>query len=347
MNDPSSPDPRAPIRPPSGGHPDPLNDRELLDLAREVLRMEAEAVAALAGRVGEPFVRACRLILACRGRVVVTGMGKSGMVGRKIAATLASTGTPALFLHPAEGGHGDLGMVAAGDVVLAVSYSGESDEMTAILPVLKRLALGLIALTGSARSTLARHSEVVLDVSVPREAGPHNLAPTSSTTAALALGDALALAVMRARRFTPEQFALFHPAGTLGRRLLLRVSDVMRTGDGIARVSPEATVHDALFAITKALAGAALVLDGGGRFLGLLTDGDIRRLLLADEAVLRRSIGEVMKASSRWIGPDQLVTEALHEMERAPPISEMPVLDGGGRLVGYLHLKDIVKSGIV
>jgi arabinose-5-phosphate isomerase len=309
--------------------------------------MEAEAVAALADRVGEPFVRACHLVLECRGRVVVTGMGKSGMIARKIAATLASTGTPALYLHPAEGVHGDLGMVAAGDVVMALSYSGESDEMIAILPVLKRLALGVIAITGNARSTLAQHSEAVLDVSVPREACPHNLAPTSSTTASLALGDALALAVMRARRFTPEEFALFHPAGTLGRRLLLRVSDVMRTGDGIARVSPAATVHDALFAITRALAGAALVLDAEDRFLGLLTDGDIRRLLLADEGVLRRPIGEVMKASARRIAPDHLVTEALHEMERDPPISEMPVLDEGGRLVGYLHLKDIIRAGIV
>jgi arabinose-5-phosphate isomerase len=327
--------------------PDPLNERELLGLARDVLRMEAEAVAALADRMGEPFVQACRLVLECRGRVVVTGMGKSGMIARKIAATLASTGTPALFLHPAEGVHGDLGMVAAGDVVLALSYSGENDELMAILPVLKRLALGLIALTGSPRSTLAQHSEVVLDVSVPREACPHNLAPTSSTTAALALGDALALAVMRARRFTPEQFALFHPAGTLGRRLLLRVGDVMRTGDGIPRVPPETSVHDALFAITKALAGAALVLDAEDRFLGLLTDGDIRRLLLADESVLRCPIGAVMKASTRWSAPDRLVTEALHEMERDPPISEMPVLDETGRLVGYLHLKDIVKAGIV
>ena len=327
--------------------PDTLDDRELLGLARDVLRMEAEAVAALADRVGEPFTRACRLVLECRGRVVVTGIGKSGMIARKIAATLASTGTPALFLHPAEGVHGDLGMVAAGDVVLALSYSGESEELIAILPVLKRLALGLIALTGSPRSTLAQHSEVVLDVSVSGEACPHNLAPTSSTTAALALGDALALAVMRARRFTPEQFAMFHPAGALGRRLLLRVSDVMRTGDGIARVAPEATVHDALFAITRALAGAALVLDTEGRFLGLLTDGDIRRLLLADETVLRRPIGEVMRASARRIAPDRLVTEALHEMETDPPISEMPVLDAEQRLVGYLHLKDIVKAGIV
>jgi arabinose-5-phosphate isomerase len=304
-------------------------------------------VAALAERVGEPFLCACDRLLDCRGRVVVTGMGKSGMIARKIAATLASTGTPALFLHPAEGVHGDLGMVTTGDVVLALSYSGESDEIVAILPVLKRLSIPIIAFTGNPASTLARYSEVVLDVSVAREACPHNLAPTSSTTAALALGDALALAVMRARRFTPDDFALFHPAGALGRRLLLRVADLMRTGDLVARVSPEASVHDALFAITRALAGAALIVDEEERLIGHLTDGDIRRLLLEDEGVLRRPIGEVMKTGGRATRPERLVTEALAEMQKTPPISEMPVLDGEGRLVGYLHLKDIVKAGIV
>jgi arabinose-5-phosphate isomerase len=274
-------------------------------------------------------------------------MGKSGMIARKIAATLASTGTPALFMHPAEGVHGDLGMVTARDVVLALSYSGESDEIIAILPVLKRLAIRLIGLTGNLCSTLAQQSDVVLDVSVRREACPHNLAPTSSTTAALALGDALALAVMRARRFTPDDFAFFHPAGALGRRLLLRVGDLMRSGDGIAGVSPETTVRDALFAMTRAHAGAALVLDAGGRFLGLLTDGDIRRLLLADENGLSRPIGQVMKTGARRTIPDRLVTEALAEMQQDPPISEMPVLDDSERVVGYLHLKDIVKAGIV
>jgi arabinose-5-phosphate isomerase len=324
-----------------------MDDRELLNQARDTLRMEAEAVAALADRLGEPFLAACRLVLNCRGRVVVTGMGKSGMVARKIAATLASTGSPALFLHPAEGVHGDLGMVTAGDVALALSYSGETDEIVAILPVLKRLGIHLIALTGNPGSSLGQYSEVVLDVSVPREACPHNLAPTSSTTAALALGDALALAVMRARRFTPDDFAVFHPAGALGRRLLLRVGDIMRTGDGVARVSPNTTVRDALFAITKALAGAANVLDEAGRFLGLLTDGDIRRLLLADEAALRRPIREVMKTGARPTAPERLVTEALAEMEQPPPISEMPVLDEERHLVGVLNLKDIVKAGIV
>jgi arabinose-5-phosphate isomerase len=322
-------------------------DGELTSTGREVLRMEADAVAALADRVDDSFPHACRLILECQARVVVTGMGKSGAIARKIAATLASTGTPALFLHPAEGVHGDLGMVTSGDVVLALSYSGESDEIVAILPVLKRMGIRLIAFTGSRHSTLALHSEVVLDVSVPREACPHNLAPTSSTTASLALGDALALAVMRARRFTPDDFAVFHPAGALGRRLLLRVGDLMRTGDGVARVAPETPLHDALFAMTRSLAGAALVTDRDGGFLGLLTDGDIRRLLLADERVLHRPIGEVMKPSDRTTIPARLVSEALAEMQKDPPISEMPVLDDTRRVVGYLHLKDIVKAGIV
>jgi arabinose-5-phosphate isomerase len=340
---------RSPTAPAERGRDEqrPASEEELIATGRDVLRMEADAVAALADRVDGAFALACRLVLECPARVVVTGMGKSGAIARKIAATLASTGTPALFLHPAEGVHGDLGMVTSGDVVLALSYSGESDEIVAILPVLKRMGIRLIAFTGSRHSTLALHSEVVLDVSVPREACPHNLAPTSSTTASLALGDALALAVMRARRFTPDDFAVFHPAGALGRRLLLRVGDLMRTGDGVARVAPETPLHDALFAMTRSLAGAALVTDRDGGFLGLLTDGDIRRLLLADERVLHRPIGEVMKPSDRTTIPARLVSEALAEMQKDPPISEMPVLDDTRRVVGYLHLKDIVKAGIV
>jgi arabinose-5-phosphate isomerase len=315
--------------------------------ARDVLRIEAEAVAALADRLGEEFERACELVLGCRGRVVVTGVGKSGAIARKIAATLASTGTPALFLHPAEGVHGDLGMVTAGDVVVALSYSGESDEMRAILPVLKRLAVRIIAFTGNRGSTLAQAADVTLDVAVEKEACPLNLAPTASTTASLALGDALALAVMQARRFTPEDFAFFHPAGALGRRLIFRVGDLMRTGEMVARVAPDADVRQALFAITKAQAGAALALDAEGRLLGLISDGDIRRLLLEDDNALRQRVDNVMNASPRTTTPERLVTEALAEMERFPPIGEMPVLDEGRRLVGVLNLKDIVKAGIV
>jgi arabinose-5-phosphate isomerase len=304
-------------------------------------------VAALAERLDEEFEQACQMVLACRGRVVVTGIGKSGAVARKIASTLASTGTPALFLHPSEGVHGDLGMVTSADVVVALSYSGESDEMRAILPVLKRLSVRILAVTGNGRSTLAEAADVVLDVSVEKEACPLNLAPTASTTAALALGDALALAVMQARRFTPEEFALFHPAGALGRRLIFRVRDLMRAGEMVARVEPEAALKQALFAITKAQAGAAVALDPDGRLLGLITDGDIRRLLVADDDALKQRVTVVMNRSPRTTTPERLVTEALAEMERFPPIGEMPVLDEQGRLVGVLNLKDVVKAGIV
>ncbi|MBI3912087.1 MAG: KpsF/GutQ family sugar-phosphate isomerase [Armatimonadetes bacterium] len=314
--------------------------------AREVLRLEAEAIAALADRLDARFDAACQLLLACHGRVVVTGMGKSGAVARKIAATLASTGTPALFLHPAEGVHGDLGMVTAGDAVVALSYSGESDELRAILPILKRLRVPLIAMTGKPGSTLAEYADVVLDVAVEREACPLNLAPTSSTTAMLALGDALALAVMQARRFTPEDFALFHPGGALGRRLLMRVSDLMRTGERMAVVPPTAAVREALFAITRAQAGCVFVVGEDGALQGLLSDGDIRRLLLKDEHLLRSPVGEVMFCQPRTIAPDRLVTEAVALMEQLPPCSELPVLDEAGRPIGVLNLKDVVRAGV-
>jgi arabinose-5-phosphate isomerase len=286
------------------------------------------------------------LILAARGRVVVTGIGKAGAIARKTAATLASTGTPALFLHPAEGVHGDLGMVTAGDVVVVLSYSGETDEILAILPVLKRLGVPLIAVTGNAKSTLAENSDVLLDVRVEREVCPLNLAPTTSTTAMLALMDALAVAVMHARRFTPEDFALFHPAGSLGRRLLLRVRDLMRTGDQMAVCSPEATVRDALFAITRAQSGGVFAVDADRRFLGLVSDGDIRRLLLRDRDALERPIRDVMNTGPRTIGPERLVAEAMPLMERHPPCAELPVLDPDGVPLGVLNLKDIARAGI-
>lgn len=316
-------------------------------LGREVLRLEAAALDRLAERLGDEFDRACELLLACRGRVVATGIGKSGAVARKIAATLASTGTPALFLHPAEGVHGDLGMVTPDDVVLALSYSGESDELRAILPVLKRFRVPLIAMTGNPRSTLAEYADVMLDVAVEREACPLNLAPTTSTTAMLAMGDALAVAAMHARRFTAEEFALFHPGGTLGRRLLMRVCDLMRRGDRMAVVSPEVLVREALFAITRAQAGCVFIVGDDGRLLGLLADGDIRRLLLRDENHLRSRVGDVMIRNPRVIAPDRLVTEAVALMEQPPPCSELPVLDDHGRPIGVLNLKDVVRAGIV
>jgi arabinose-5-phosphate isomerase len=243
--------------------------------------------------------------------------------------------------------HGDLGMVTAQDVVIVLSYSGESDEIVALLPGLKRLAARLIALTGRPGSALGQAADVVLDVSVAQEACPYNLAPTASTTAMLALLDALAIAVMKARRFTAEDFAVFHPAGALGRRLLLRVSDLMRKGDRVALVPPGARVKEALFAITRAQAGCAFVVDDDGKLLGLLSDGDIRRLLLADEGHLRSEVQAVMITSARWITPDRLVTEAMPLMEQHPPCAELPVLDAERRPIGVLNLKDILHAGII
>jgi arabinose-5-phosphate isomerase len=319
---------------------------ELLEAGLQVLRLEAEAVLALAARLGREFTDAAELLLACEGRVVVTGIGKSGAVARKGAATLASTGTPAFYLHPAEGVHGDLGMVTGRDVVIALSYSGETDEILAILPALKRLGVRLVAVTGNLRSTLAENSEITLDVSVDREACPLNLAPTTSTTVMLALMDGLAVAAMQARRFSREDYAVFHPAGSLGRRLLLRVSDLMRTGDRMALCAPDASVRDALFTITRAQSGCVFAVDPEGLFAGLLTDGDIRRLLLREADALAHPIAGSLNARPRSIGPDRLVTEALQIMEQHPPCGELPVLDESGRPVGVLNLKDVIRAGI-
>lgn len=319
---------------------------EVLAAARDVLRLEAEALGALAARLDGELVRAVEMLVGTRGRVVVTGIGKSGAVARKSAATFSSTGTPALYLHPAEGVHGDLGMVTPADVVVALSYSGETDEILAILPVLKRLGVRIVAITGVRTSTLAENADVVLDVSVEREACPLNLAPTTSTTVMLALMDALAVSAMHVRRFTREDFALFHPAGSLGRRLLLRVRDLMRTNERMALCAPSVTVRDALFLITRAQSGSVFGVDEEGRFLGLLTDGDIRRLLLEDEGALRWEIAAALNRRPRTTSPERLVTEALQQMEAAPPCGELPVLDESGRPVGVLNLKDIARAGI-
>ncbi|MGV3723561.1 MAG: KpsF/GutQ family sugar-phosphate isomerase [Actinomycetota bacterium] len=319
----------------------------LLAAGQEVLRLESDGILSLADRLGDSFVQVVELILAAEGRVVVTGIGKSGAVARKSAATFASTGTPALYLHPAEGVHGDLGMVTGRDVVLSLSYSGETDELLALLPTLKRLGVKLIAITGNLRSTLAENANTVLDVSVDREACPLNLAPTTSTTVMLALMDALAVAAMTARGFTREDYAVFHPAGSLGRRLLLRVSDLMRTGDRLAVCSPDATIRDALFSITRAQSGCVFVVNEIGRFEGLLTDGDIRRLLLSNENALSGLVIDSLNRAPRNISPDRLVTEALQVMEQHPACGELPVLDQDGRPLGVLNLKDVVRAGIL
>ena len=326
---------------------------EWLAEGRRVLSEAARALDRVAENLdGAAWAEAVRLLLATKGRVVVTGMGKSGKVADKLTVTLASTGTPALFLHPAEGVHGDLGMIQPGDVVIALSYSGETDEITAILPAISHLQTPLIAFTSSPRSTLGRAASVVLDVSVEKEACTMNLAPTTSTTAMIALGDALAVAVMGARRFTSEQYSRLHPAGSLGRRLTLRVSDVMRTGEAVAVVPESGTVLEAVFAITRAHAGAAIVTDAQGRVSGLITDGDIRRHLLDDQQLLTRPVADAMTRRPGLVTADLLATEGLRRLDDFHPLpgqkaGDAPVVDAEGRLLGMLMLKDLVKAGIV
>ena len=320
---------------------------------RRVLSEAARALDNIAAALNaDAWAEAVRLLRETSGRVVVTGMGKSGKVAEKLVGTLASTGTPALFLHPAEGLHGDLGMIQPGDVVIALSYSGETDEMLAILPAIRQLGTPLIAFTGNPNSTLGRAASVVLSVYVEKEACYLNLAPTTSTTAMIALGDALAVTVMGARDFTPEQYARLHPAGTLGRRLTLRVADVMRTKEAIAVVPDTATVLEAMFAITRANVGAAIVTDPQGRVSGLITDGDIRRHLLDDPLLLSRPATDAMTRNPGVVTAELLAVEGLRRLDDFHPLpnqkaGDAPVVDANGRPVGMLMLKDLVKAGIV
>ena len=318
----------------------------MLERAREVLDNEAAAILRMKDRLDKSFLSAIDLITGCKGRVVVTGMGKSGAIAAKIAGTLASTRSPALFLHPAEGVHGDLGMVTSKDVVIALSNSGETDEISAILPVIKRIGAKMISLTGNLRSTLATASDVALDTSVEREACPLGLAPTTSTTVMLALGDALALAAMEARKFTEEDYALFHPAGALGRRLTMLVDDVMRKGDQISVVDENAIVRDVLFSITKAGAGASMVTDSQGTLAGIITDGDMRRHMLTDDHVLDKRASEIMSRNPKTTSPSRFATEGMRILEEFK-IGELPVLDDDGHPVGVLMMKDLFKAGIV
>jgi arabinose-5-phosphate isomerase len=315
---------------------------------RRVMLQEAAAITNMAEALGSSFVRAADLLLACKGRAVTTGIGKAGAVARKAAATLASTGTPALYLHPAEGVHGDLGAVTPDDVVLALSYSGESDEVSRILPTLRRIGAPIIAVTGSNASTLGAAAVLVLDVSVEREACPLGLAPTTSAVAMLSMCDALAMAVMEARGFTREDFALYHPAGALGRRLTLRVADVMRSGEQMAVTSQNVLLRDALFAITRAHAGAAFLTDEAGKLTGLLTDGDVRRVILADRDALDLPAYTVMNRSPLTIAGNILAADALSILQESPKRpGEAPVIDAEGRPVGLLMIKDLLRSGIV
>jgi arabinose-5-phosphate isomerase len=320
---------------------------DVAESGRRVFEVEIRGLQAVAARIDGAFTAACRLLLDCRGRVVCIGMGKSGHIARKIAATFASTGTPAFYVHPGEAGHGDLGMITDVDVVLALSNSGETDELLMLLPVLKRQGNRLIAMTGRPASTLARESDVHLDVSVPAEACPLALAPTTSTTAALALGDALAVALLEARGFTADDFARSHPAGALGRRLLLHITDVMHSGDDVPRVRAEATLSQALVEMSRKRLGMTAVVDDHNRLLGLYTDGDLRRTLDDAAIDLRQTrIAEVMTRSPKTIGSDALAVEAAKLME-THQINALLVVDAAGCVVGALNIHDLLRARVV
>jgi arabinose-5-phosphate isomerase len=319
---------------------------QMTDLGRAVVETEAAAITALLDRLDERFEQACRYLLECRGRIVVTGMGKSGHIGNKIAATLASTGSPAFFVHPGEASHGDLGMITPQDVVLALSNSGETSELLTILPLLKRLGTPLIAMTGKAQSTLARESEVHLDVSVEKEACPLGLAPTSSTTATLVMGDALAVALLQARGFTAEDFALSHPGGSLGRRLLLHVSDIMHSDKALPIVTEAATLHDALEMMSEKGLGMTAVINAEGRLSGVYTDGDLRRTLNKPVDIHQLLVSEVMTRNCKTVPPDMLAAEALQMMDEKK-INGLLVVDNQQRLVGAFNMHDLLRAGVI
>ena len=321
----------------------------MLEKAKETLKIEAASILELLPRVDEHFQAALEMILHCKGRIIVTGMGKSGIIGRKIAATLASTGTPAFYLHPAEGIHGDLGMVTQNDVILALSNSGETGEVLNILPSLRRIGAHIISMVGNPDSTLAKNSDIVLNVGVQKEACPLGLAPTSSTTAALAFGDALAMELLSARHFTPNQFAIFHPGGSLGRKLLLTVADIMHKEQENPMVPADMSVKDALFVITDKGVGAVSVVDDQHHLLGLVTDGDIRRGLARSLDFLNRPVAEMMTAHPTTSAPNKLAAEALHMIEanKPRPITVLPVVDEEHRVVGLVHITDLVHQGVV
>ena len=314
--------------------------------AREVLRIEARAIQRLIPRIGKSFEEAVNRLVSCRGRVVVTGMGKAGVIGQKMSATLASTGTPSHWVHPAEAIHGDLGRVTKDDVVIAFSNSGETEELTRLLPVLKRIGASLIAITGNPKSTLTKHSDVTLDVSVAQEACSLNLAPTSSTTAMLAMSDAVAVVVAERKHFKEKDFALLHPGGALGKRLLLRVNDLMRTGTANPIVRETARIKDVLFAITKARAGCASVVDRAGRLSGIFTDGDLRRHLERTENLAHHQVHEAMTRNPKTVGPEKLAVEGLRLL-REYRIDELVVVDARRRPVGLLDVQDLLKAGFV
>lgn len=317
--------------------------------ALETLAIEADAVKKLASHVDADFVTAVKAILACKGRVILTGMGKSGHIGRKIAATLASTGTPSFFMHPGEAFHGDLGMVTEKDVVMALSHSGESTEIVNILPIIKRIGASIIAVCGKRNSTLGKNSDYYIDVSIEREACPLGLAPTASTTATLAMGDAVAMALLSVRNFTAQDFAVFHPGGALGRRLLLTVENVMHSGEDNPVITKDKTAKEALFLMTDKGLGATSVVDENGKFIGLITDGDIRRGLSKGIEFLNEAVENLMTSSPLTISQNKMAAEALHIMEKHKPrpITVLPVIDEKNNPVGIVHLTDLLRQGVV
>ncbi|MEF8701483.1 MAG: KpsF/GutQ family sugar-phosphate isomerase [Candidatus Accumulibacter sp. UW20] len=317
-----------------------------LDLARQVLQIEADAVLALAARIDGEFLQALVLILNCRGRVIVSGMGKSGHVARKIASTLASTGTPAYFVHPAEASHGDLGMITRDDVLIALSNSGEGSELLTIVPIIKRQGAKLISMTGNPQSSLAIESDVHLDAAVAQEACPLNLAPTASTTAALALGDALAVALLDSRGFGPADFARSHPGGSLGRRLLTHVRDVMRVGAALPTVLPATRLPDAILEISRGGIGMTAVLGPDRQVIGVVTDGDLRRAFARNLDLRTLSVSDIMGQKPRAIGPDQLAVEAVEMMEQHK-INQLPVVDDAGLLIGALNMHDLFQAKVI
>jgi len=320
----------------------------IIKRAKQVLQIEAKAIEQLVGRINEQFVQAVDLLLACEGKVVVTGVGKSGIIGQKIASTLASTGTPAFFLHPTEGSHGDLGMLGKKDIVVAISNSGETDELSQILPLIKRYGNKLIALTGKAKSTLARAGDVVLDVSVEEEACPLGLAPTASTTATLAMGDALAVVLLEKRGFKKDDFAILHPGGKLGKRLLLKVRDLMHAGDELPMVYEETLMKGALMEITSKRMGVTGVMNKRHELVGVITDGDLRRALERHNDLLERTAGEVMTYNPKSIEADTLAAQAVQRMEEHA-ITSLFVFDKAGEMIprGIIHLHDLLKAGVV
>ncbi len=323
-----------------------MNKDAIVTLALAVIENEAAAVNALRHRIGDSFCRACEIMLDCKGRIVVIGMGKSGHIAGKIAATLASTGTPAFFVHPAEASHGDLGMIKKSDVVLALSNSGETDEVNLILPVLKRLGVKIIAMTGSTDSTLARHADIHLDVSVEEEACPLGLAPTSSTTAALVMGDVLAVSLLESKGFTREDFARSHPAGRLGRRMLLHIRDIMHKGDNIPRVDEQSTISQAIVEMSRKRLGMTAVVDVSGKVSGIYTDGDLRRTLDSGLDPNNTLVSTVMSRGGKHISPKALAMEAV-QMMQAHAIQGLLVIDDDGRLVGALNFQDLLRAGVV